>query len=90
MDATDGLVGEALPVDVGADEPTVLLEINIELLEVVGGQLLHLNITQRWDDVLIGYAVRMTSVYWDENGVSYNSDTRDPASRPAGYRAWAD
>lgn len=52
MNTPDGLVGEPFSVDVSSDEPAVLLQINVELLEIVSGQFIHLNISQRRDDVL--------------------------------------
>ena len=39
MDAPDGLIGKSLSVKLGSEEPAVLLEIGVELLDVVGGQL---------------------------------------------------
>ena len=53
MDAPNGLIGEPFTIELCSKEPTVLFEFRIELLNVVGGQLVHLNISQHRDDVLI-------------------------------------
>jgi len=51
--APDCLVGQALTVELCPDESAALFELGIELLNVVGGQFVHLNISQHRDDVLI-------------------------------------
>ena len=39
VDAPDGLVGQALAIELGAKQPAVFLEIGVESLNVPGGQL---------------------------------------------------
>ena len=39
VDAPDGLVGQALAIELGAKQPAVFLEIGVESLNVSGGQL---------------------------------------------------
>ena len=53
MDATNSLIGEPFAIELCTEKPAVLFESGIELLNVVGGQLVYLNISQCRDDVLI-------------------------------------
>ena len=53
MDAPDGLVGEALSIELGAQQPPALFQIGVELLDVSGGQLVQLDTAQGGDDVLV-------------------------------------
>ena len=53
MDAPDGLVGESLAVELDSEEPAALLKLGVELLNIIGGQLVQLGVAQCRDDVLV-------------------------------------
>ena len=41
MDASDSLVGVALAVKLGSEEPATLFELGVELLGIAGGQFVN-------------------------------------------------
>ena len=53
MDAPDGLIREAGPIELGAGQTSALFQICVELLDVPGGQLVQRDSAQGGDDVLI-------------------------------------
>ena len=50
-------VGQALPILFGADEPSLLFQVSVELLEVLLGQLAQRNLAKLRDDMLIDGAL---------------------------------
>ena len=42
MDAPDGLIGETFAIELGTKESAALFEPGVELLNIVGGQLVQL------------------------------------------------
>ena len=53
VDTPNGLIREPFAVELSSKKPAIFFELRIELLNVVGSQLVHLNISQRRDDALI-------------------------------------
>ena len=53
MDAPDSLIGETFAIEFGAEKSTALFEPGVELLDIVGGELVQLGAAQCGDDVLI-------------------------------------
>ena len=53
VDAPNSLVGKTFAIEFGPEKPAILLEIGVELLDVVGSQLVQLDAAQFGDDVLI-------------------------------------
>ena len=46
-------VGETLAVEIGADEPALLFQVGVELLEILLRQLAQRDLAQLWNDVLV-------------------------------------
>ena len=53
VDAPDSLVGETFTIEVSSEKSAALFEPGVELLNIVGGQLVQLGAAQCGDDVLI-------------------------------------